>query len=182
MSSDQPNKALSRAVTEKLRNGQVVTIRPMEPGDIELERVFITNLSPESRHQRFLGGVGAPSQKLLEQLTDVDHNKREAFIALIEGEDPAKEIGVSRYALESSGKAAECAVVIADEWQMQGLGTLLLDRLIESARARGIEHLYSIDSASNNRLSEVARHMGWERRSDPQDSTQVIYTLDLTAT
>lgn len=182
MSSEQPHKALSRTVTEKLRNGQVVTIRPMESSDLELERVFITHLSSESRHQRFLGGVGAPSQHLLEQLTDVDHDKREAFIALIDEDGAAKEIGASRYALESTGKAAECAVVIADEWQMQGLGTMLLDRLIESARARGIDHLYSIDSASNSKLREVALHMGWECRRDPEDATQVIYTLDLNKT
>ncbi|WP_078084371.1 GNAT family N-acetyltransferase [Microbulbifer mangrovi] len=182
MSSEQSHKALSRAVTEKLRNGQTVTIRPMERSDLELERAFITNLSPESRHQRFLGGVGAPTQKLLEALTDIDHDKREAFLAVIDDADEVKEIGVSRYALDSTGTAAECAVVIADDWQMQGLGTLLLDRLIESARARGIEHLYSTDSASNNKLREVAIHMGWQCRADPHDSTQVIYTRDLTAT
>ena len=181
MSTDEPHKALSRTVTEKLRNGQLVTIRPMNSSDLELERDFITNLSPESRHQRFLGGMGVPSQKMLEQLTDIDHDKREAFIALIDKDGAEKEIGVSRYALEANGKAAECAVVIADDWQLQGLGTLLLDRLIESARARGIDHLYSIDSASNSKLREVARHMGWECGTDPQDHHQVIYTFDLTA-
>lgn len=181
MSSEQTHKALSRAVTEKLRNGKTVTIRPLEHSDLELERAFITNLSPESRHQRFLGGVGAPTQKLLEALTDVDHDKREAFIAVIDEGGEEKEIGVSRYALDSTGTAAECAVVIADEWQVQGLGTLLLNRLIESARARGIAHLYSTDSAANLRLRDVALHMGWECRADPQDSTQVIYSRDLTS-
>ena len=180
MSKNAHQSALSRTVTEKLRNGQVVTIRPLDRDDIELEREFITNLSPESRHFRFLGGVGKPSQQLLERLTDVDHDQREAFIAVIDDAGTEKEIGVSRYALESAGKAAECAVVIADEWQMQGLGTLLLNRLIESARARGIDHLYSIDSAENAKLRQVAREMGWDSRTDPEDHTQVIYTLDLT--
>ncbi|WP_226661513.1 GNAT family N-acetyltransferase [Microbulbifer aggregans] len=180
MSSEQHHEALSRTVTEKLRNGQVVTIRPMNRADIDLEREFITNLSPESRHFRFLGGVGAPSETLLQQLTDIDHDQREAFIATTEQESGELEIGVARYALEPAGKAAECAVVIADDWQKQGLGTLLLNRLIESARARGIENLYSIDSAANSRLREVARNMGWDCRTDPEDHTQVIYTRDLT--
>ncbi|WOX05620.1 GNAT family N-acetyltransferase [Microbulbifer pacificus] len=180
MSNEHHQEALSRTVTEKLRSGKVVKIRPLERADIDLEREFITNLSPESRHFRFLGGVGAPSEILLQQLTDIDHDQREAFIATIESDGDETEIGVSRYALEPAGKSAECAVVIADDWQMQGLGTLLINRLIESARARGIEHLYSIDSAANSRLREVARNMGWDCRTDPGDHTQVIYTLDLT--
>ncbi|WP_237056395.1 GNAT family N-acetyltransferase [Microbulbifer sediminum] len=181
MSEEQHREAISRAVTEKLRNGRVVKIRPLDRADIDLEREFITNLSPESRHFRFLGGVGKPSQQMLERLTDIDHDQREAFVATIKRDDGQdREIGVSRYVLEAGGKAAECAVVVADEWQMQGLGTLLLDRLIESARARGIEHLYSIDSAANNRLRRVAQAMGWDCRTDPENHTQVIYTLDLT--
>lgn len=182
MSDNQPHEALSRTVTEKLLNGQVVKIRPMDRGDIELEREFIENLSQESRHFRFLGGVGKPSQIMLEQLTDIDHDQREAFVALIQEERREKEIGSSRYALDPNGKVAECAVVIADDWQRQGLGTLLLNRLIESARARGVERLYSIDSAENFKLREVARNMGWECVPDPEDHTQVIYRLDLAAT
>lgn len=181
MSNEEHHEALSRTVTERLGNGQTVKIRPLNKDDIELEREFISNLSQESRHFRFLGGVGAPSQQLLEQLTDIDHDQREAFIATIERDGEEQEIGASRYVLEPAGRAAECAVVVADDWQMQGLGTLLLNRLIESARARGIEHLYSIDSAANAKLRQVARDMGWECRTDPEDHTQVIYTLDLTA-
>lgn len=182
MSSENHHEALTRTVTEKLRNGQVVTIRPLDRADIDLEREFITGLSPESRHFRFLGGGGAPSEKQLQQLTDIDHDKREAFIALIEQDGQESEIGVSRYALDANGKAAECAVVIGDDWQTQGLGTLLLNRLIETARARGIDQLYSIDSAVNTRLRDVAVAMGWTCRADPKDPTLVVYTLDLTAT
>ncbi|WP_226999789.1 GNAT family N-acetyltransferase [Microbulbifer aggregans] len=156
-----------------------MTIRPMDSGDLELEREFITNLSAESRHFRFLGGVGKPSQQMLEALTDIDHEQREAFIAIAEDDSKEKEVGVSRYALDPDGQSAECAVVVADDWQKAGLGTLLLNRLVESARARGIPLLYSIDSAENHKLQEVARNMGWQCKVDPDDHTQVIYTMRL---
>ena len=179
MSNQQHVEALSRTVTEKLRNGETVTIRPLCKDDIELERAFISSLSAESRHFRFLGGVGEPSQKMLEQLTDVDHDQREAFIAIIAQDGTEVEIGASRYVLDSDGKAAECAVVVADDWQKQGLGTLLLNRLIETARARSLDTLYSVESATNTRLAQVAKEMGWKVHTDPGDPTQVIYTLEL---
>ncbi|SDZ81114.1 GNAT family N-acetyltransferase [Microbulbifer marinus] len=181
MSGEQPQKALSTAVTEKLQGGQVVTIRPMSREDIELEREFLSNLSPDSRRFRFHGGIGKPTQKLLEQLTDIDHDQREAFIAVIQGDNGEQEIGQCRYAQDADGKAAECAVVVGDDWQKHGLGMLLVSRLIESARARGIQRLYSTDAADNHKLNEIARKFGWECHSDPKDPTQVIYSFDLTA-
>ncbi|WP_237065003.1 GNAT family N-acetyltransferase [Microbulbifer guangxiensis] len=179
MSKQEPQEALTRTVTEKLSNDRVVTIRPMEREDRELESDFITHLSPESRHFRFLGGVGKPSEKLLDALTDIDHDQREAFIALAGDDSREKQVGVSRYAVDADGTAAECAVVVADDWQKAGLGTLLINRLVESARARGLQRLYSIDSAENHKLQEVARNMGWDCKTNPDDHTQVIYTLQL---
>ncbi|SDK18322.1 GNAT family N-acetyltransferase [Microbulbifer yueqingensis] len=179
MSEDKHRGDYSQPVTVELRDGQVVKIRPMTRDDKELEREFITNLSPESRHERFLGGVGKPSERMLDQLTDIDHDLREAFIATIPGVAGETEIGVSRYALEPERKVAECAVVVADDWQKKGLGTVLLNRLVETARTRGIQRLYSVDSAQNHKLQEVARAMGWECHTDPHDSAQVIYSFDL---
>ncbi|WP_323844229.1 GNAT family N-acetyltransferase [Microbulbifer magnicolonia] len=181
MSGTQHLEALTRAVTEKLSGGQVVKIRPLERGDIELQRQFLSALSPDALHFRFHAGIGKPSQKMLEQLTDIDHAEREAFIALIDGEGGETAIGESRYALDPDGESGECAVVVTDAWQRQGLGTLLLNRLIESARARGIARLYSMDAADNLALNAFAQKHGWECHYDPDDHTQVIYSLDLTA-
>lgn len=173
--------AIARTVTEKLRDGQVVQIRPISRDDKELEREFIENLSQESRHFRFLGGLGKPTEQMLDQLTNVDHEQHEAFIALIDTDSGPKEIGVSRYVQDPDGMACECAVTVADEWQRDGLGTLLMNRLIESARSHGIGRIYSIDSAENFKIRDVARAMGFECHTDPNDATQVIYSLDLRA-
>lgn len=182
MSNEQHNESLSRTVTERLSSGQEVKIRPLERDDIELEREFLNKLSPDARHFRFHAGIGTPSQKMLEQLTDIDHQRREAFVAVIDGAGREMEIGESRYALDEDGKAGECAVVVADDWQRQGLGTLMLNRLIETARARGIERLYSLDAADNLPLNKFAQKHGWDCHLDPDDHTQVIYSLDLAAT
>jgi acetyltransferase len=39
--------------------------------------------------------------------------------------------------------------------------------------------MFSIDSANNSRMRELARDLGFARERDPDDSTQVIHRLTL---
>ena len=89
------------------------------------------------------------------------------------------EVGVSRYSTTKDGTSCECAVTVSDAWQKKGLGTLLMRRLIEHARAHGIRTMLSVDTAGNWRMQELAHDLGFTRNPDPEDSTQVIYRLRL---
>lgn len=166
--------------TEKLRDGTTVLIRPIRDEDVELERRFIEELSPESRRFRFLGEIKTPSPELLRQFTHLDPNEA-AFVALL-GEGPhKKEIGVGRYSARNDRMNCECAVAVSDEWHDQGLATLLMRRLIAVARRHGIECMYSVDAVSNQAMRELAQHLGFECKPNPNDATEVIHTLDLQA-
>src|SRR5690606_40961122 len=59
-----------------LDDGRRVLLRPLIHGDIDLDRRFIEKLSPKSRRFRFLSNIQRPSEDLLEQLADVDQNRR----------------------------------------------------------------------------------------------------------
>jgi len=163
---------------DTLRDGSRVTIRPIGPQDIELERRFIEELSPEARRYRFLGTIGAPSAALLERLTHIDDAREAALIALADEAGGPREVGAARFSATPDGKA-EVAVTVSDDWRHRGLATLLMERLAQIARSRGIRAFYSIDSACNEPMRELAAHLGFARRPDSLDSTQVIYTLEL---
>jgi len=166
---------------EKLRDGTTVLIRSIRGGDEAIERSFIERLSPEARHFRFLGEIKIPSPELLAQLTHPDPRKDAAFIALIAQGSEKVEIGVARFSMRPDGRACECAVAVSDEWQHRGLATLLMQHLIEVARLRGIECMYSIDASGNSGMRELAEHLGFKRKPDPDDATQVLHVLDLKA-
>lgn len=166
---------------EKLRDGSSVLIRPIHPADTELERRFIERLSPESRRLRFLGQVGTPSPTLLAQLTHPDPARDAAFVALIAEGAAKREIGVARFSAQADGKACECAVTVSDDWHNRGLATVLMQHLIEVARRRGIETMYSVDAAENPAMHDLATHLGFTCRRDPNDAAQVVHTLDLKA-
>ena len=89
-----------------------------------------------------------------------------------------REVGVARYSGVPNGKA-EIAVTVSDEWQNKGLGTALMKRLIELARQRGIREFYSVDASGNDHMRKLAQHLGFQCKTDPEDATQVIYTLQL---
>lgn len=164
---------------ETLRDGSRLTIRPIAAEDAAAERAFIEGLSDQSRRFRFLGQTRHPSADLIRQLTDIDYVHDYALIATTGGDDGDEIVGVSRYGTSPDGSRCECAVAVADEWQNKGLGTTLMSRLIRIARERGIRTMYSIDSAENRRMRDLAGDLGFRTRSDPDDASQVIHELSL---
>jgi acetyltransferase len=168
----------TQPIKEILRDGSQVTIRPITSKDVELERHFIEDLSPQARRFRFLCSMNTPSDALLRQLTQIDGEHDAALIALAEQPAGTREVGVARFSSTPDGRA-EIAVAVSDDWQHKGLGTMLLSQLIKVARSRGIRTLFSIDSAANEPMRELAAYFGFARQTDPDDATQVIHTLKL---
>lgn len=165
--------------SETLRDHSHVVIRPITKQDQHAERAFIEGLSEQSRRFRFLGQMRTPSERMVEQLTDIDYVHDVAFVAVTAQDSQEKIVGVSRYSTDRDGLNCECAVTVSDDWQEKGLGTLLMKHLIEVARARGIRRMTSIDSAENLEMRDLAKHLGFHSRFDPDDPSQVLHELDL---
>ena len=163
---------------DEVKDGRHVLIRPLTAADREREYDFIKNLSPESRHARFLGEINEPGKRLMDQLMNVDNQHRMAFIALVHDNGKLIEIGVARYA-EAKEHECECAVTVAEDWRQRGLGVLLMRHLIDLARRNGYKQMISIDAADNEGMRDLASYLGFHRRPDPSDSSQVTHTLDL---
>lgn len=161
---------------ECLPTGEKFIVRPVRAQDVELERQFITGLSPESRRFRFLDTMTEPSEGMLRRLTTVDAS-REAALAAI---DPVtgRFVGVARFSVDRDG-AAEIAVAVSDNWQHLGVGTLLAHRLIDIARSRRIKRLYSVDPGDNHAMRQFANGLGFRHCINPDDATQSIYSLNL---
>lgn len=164
---------------ETLNDGSRVVIRPITPADAELERDYIERLSPASRWQRFLSQMKHPTPELIRQLTDVDQINHVALMAIVNENGRQQAIGVARYAVDAGGDSAECALSVADSWQNRGLGTVLMNHLVDIAHAQKIQKLYSIDSAENFRIQNLVRRLGFQSHLNPDDATQMIHTKQL---
>ena len=151
--------ALSPGPTAVLRDGSEVLIRPVRPADAALLAEGFQRLSPESRRLRFLTAKDVLGPAELRYLTDVDHHDHEAIGAL----DLAtgQGAGIARYIRDSKDpRTAEIAVTIVDGWQGRGLGTELVARLAEHARAEGIDRFVALTAGGNVAMGLLLRRMG----------------------
>ena len=152
-----------------------MTIRQIEPSDSALVRTFYDELSDRSRRLRFLVPTNALSDEDLEYLTDVDHKRHEAMVAL----DGERLVGVARYVRTPGDReSAEVAVVVIDDRQGEGIGTTLLDRLTERARENGITRYTALVSPENDIVIGALVRAGAER-SRTSDEGDIEFAIDV---
>src|SRR5690349_1456778 len=78
-----------------LHDGRLVRVRPLRPTDRAIYERAVVDLSPRSRHLRFLAPIVKPSERLLDQMTQTDGYLHVAHVALTLQETNA--VGVVRY-------------------------------------------------------------------------------------
>jgi acetyltransferase len=161
-----------------LEDGTPVTIRPIRPGDLELVRAFDAGLSPATRQERWHGARKLTPEEL-RRLTEIDHDREVALIAVAHAAGGEREIGVARYVRDRDGEGCEFALVVADGVQRRGLGERLLRGLVRTAAARGIAVVCGVTSATNARMVALARKLGFRAARDPRDGTMMELRLPL---
>lgn len=135
---------------ERLPDGAPVLIRPIRPDDKRLLTDGLRRLSDESVHRRFLTPKRSFSRTELRYLTEVDGRDHVALVAEYPAEPVRRLIAVARFVrLHDDPDAAEVAIVVADDWQRRGLGSLLAARLAEEARRAGIRRFTATMAAGN---------------------------------
>jgi GNAT superfamily N-acetyltransferase len=146
-----------------LPNGSAVGVRPIVLADTYRLRRLFERLSPTTIYHRFFTPVIRPRRRVLEHLAGVDHDRREALVAVVGDEI----VGVARYDGRPGSPEAEVAVTVEDAWQGHGVGTALLVRLARRARDRGIA------AFTASMLAENRQALGFLRRVSPEAEVQV---------
>lgn len=159
--------------------GRAVTLRPLRREDHDIELAFVTGLSPETRHNRLLGGAVRITREYIERLTTVDLGRDMALAAVVMHEDHEALIGVARYVLDADGRGCEFAIVLADVWQGRGIGKRMMDKLIGIARARGLARIYGDVLSTNIGMLDFCRRLGLRPARLPEDPTVTRVTLQL---
>src|SRR5436309_1176870 len=141
--------------TFTLRSGKEVSIRPIQADDAQQLQVAYERLSPESKYRRFLGAKPHLTSADTNYLVRADGCNHVALIATADDGEQSI-LGVVRFVrLPEDPQMAEFAIVVADEYQREGLGRELLARLKRAALERGIARLRATTLAENEPARRV---------------------------
>jgi len=152
-------------VLECLPDGAQILIRPIRADDKRFLEDGLRQLSDESVHRRFLSPKRSFSRAELRYLTEVDGRDHVALVAEYPGEPVRRLIAVGRFVrLAQNTDAAEVAIVVADDWQRRGVGSLFAERLAAEARRLGVKR-FTATMASDN----VAAHRLMDRLTEHLD-------------
>lgn len=148
-----------------LPGGTVVTLRPIGPQDAEMEQAFVRGLSEESKYFRFMVQMHELSPEMLRHFVNPDPAREAALIVTAPADGGEEEIAVGRYAMNLDNVSCEFAIVVADAWQEHGIATRLMRALMKHAAARGIKRMEGLVMASNDKMLDFMRFLGFQVRS-----------------
>lgn len=143
-----------------LRSGVRLRLRPVRPDDEpRLEEMF-NRLSRHTVYHRFFAPYHRLRADWYRRFANVDYRARLALVAEDEQAGHLLIRAVARYEPDATPGVAEVAVVVEDAWQNRGVGSVLLDAVLEAGEARGIRSFTAHVLADNRRMLHVLRRLG----------------------
>jgi GNAT superfamily N-acetyltransferase len=158
--------------TVELSDGQRIHLRLTRPSDKEMLLEGFERLSPDSRYARFMAPKSKLTETELRYLTEVDgvdHFAMGAIRRHLVSKDEG--VGIARFVrLHEQPDTAEPAVTVADDYQGKGLGSILLQRLIEAAWERDVRwfvtELLAENTASRRMIGALSPEVKFGQSGD----------------
>jgi acetyltransferase len=166
-----------------LKSGQRVTIRPIRPEDEPCMVDSHKRLSELSIYHRYFGNIPLADRVRHERLTRIcflDYDRQMVLVAEDRTPDKGERqiLAVGRLNRTAVEGEAEFSLLIIDQFQGTGLGTALLGKLVEVARAEGLKRLTAEMLADNVAMRRLAEQFAF--RTVPSDDPSVVHAaLDL---
>ena len=147
-----------------LWRGRKITLQPIRPEDEPEHAAFFARLDADDIALRFFGATRTFDHARLARFTQVDYDREMAFIATASAAGGrAETLGVARAVSDPDNDAAEFAVIVRSDLKGQGLGRLLMDKIVRYCRARGLRELNGDVLARNTAMLALARSLGFSR-------------------
>jgi len=151
----------------RLRNGQSLTVRFVEPQDIGPLSDYFHALSRRSNYNRFLGAMRELPAREIATILATGEANRFAVIAEADVDGAARIIAEARYAYHEEHDIAEFGMSVADGWQGVGVGSALLKNLECRTAALGATRLVGDTLRNNDEMKGLARKLGFAFAHSP---------------
>jgi acetyltransferase len=150
-----------------LKNSTPVMIRPIRPEDEPLLVKFHETLSERSVYMRYFSPLKLSQRVAHERLTRicfVDYDREMALVVEHQGPQSGERqiLAVGRLVKLRGTNEAEYAILVSDQWQGQGIGTELLQRLIQVGRDEGLSRIVAEILPDNRAMQQISQRLGFK--------------------
>lgn len=145
--------------------GEMVTIRPTKPVDERFLQEHFYNLDKQDVVSRFFRPKTSFLRTDVEGMSRSDYVKNLTIVAVVGEVGFERVVGVGEYYLEEANNMAEIAFSISKDWQGKGLGRILILKLSEAAREKGIAGLFAYTSPENQRMMKLFMSLPYKVRT-----------------
>ena len=163
---------------QTIRGGERVLIRPVRPEDMALYPGFLRDVSPEDLRLRFFAHIAELSAEEIEKLSHLDYRHEMAFIAL--DESTGQMLELVRLKDELDEKTDEFAILVRSRLKGHGLGWLLMQRVIDYAKEKGLRRVYGDVLAENSTMLQMCAELGFHTQDMGSEMRRVVLDLENT--
>ena len=161
-------KHLESTVT--LSDGRTFHLRPIRPEDEPGYQELFRTLSADQVRLRFHHAMKTLSHSMAARLTQIDYDREMAFILCGPNAYGASRLcGSVRVSADAEKKKGEFAVLVRSDMAGQGVGSLLVQRIINYSRDQGIGEIYGDVLAENHIMLKLCRKLGFGRKQLPDE-------------
>jgi len=161
---------------ETLLSGERVVIRRARPEDMALYPDFLRDVTAEDLRLRFFADIAELSAAEIKTLAHLDYKHEMAFVAL--DEDSAKMLGIVRLKDELDERTAEFAILVRSRLKGHGLGWLLMRRVINYAKEKGLRRMYGDVLVENTAMLQMCAELGFRAQDMGSDTRRVVLDLE----
>ncbi|ATJ82792.1 GNAT family N-acetyltransferase [Halomonas beimenensis] len=153
-----------------LKNGWEVEVRPIRAEDAPLLTGFHERLSEESIRFRYFHHKADLTQRDLALLSHINYDRQMAFIAEHPLEDGRKEmLGVVRVWNDPDNIRTEFSIIVRDDLQGLGIGSLLMNKMIRYCKSVGTLEMIGKIMVDNHPMRALMKHLGFTQRFNMEE-------------
>ena len=154
---------------EQLRDGTALRMRPMRPEDEPLLHDLAAHMSQDDLRLRFFTPVRGLTHAVAARFSQLDYDRELALLAERDG----TALGVAHFFADPGNQRAEYAIAVRSDWQGRGVGYMLMTRLIDIARQRGVGEFVGEVLRENEPMLQMCRELDFTIAPEPTDPAVV---------